>query len=77
MTFWRRAQSDECFFLLLIPGLTLVSVLEANQGLKLSRNSRTPENDHFHIYMIYASSYHTFNPENFGKNAVKVSWNFQ
>jgi hypothetical protein len=37
------------FFQLLIPGLEM----KENQGLKLSRSSLTPENDHLHIYSLW------------------------
>jgi hypothetical protein len=32
MAFWNRAHSDECFFQLLIPGLTSFSLLEVDSG---------------------------------------------
>ncbi len=35
MTFWRRAQSDECFFQLFIPGLIPVSLLGSKSGFEI------------------------------------------
>jgi hypothetical protein len=35
MAFWRRAHSDKCFFQLLIPGLTPVSLLESESGFEI------------------------------------------
>jgi hypothetical protein len=35
MAFWHRAHPDKCFFLLLIPGLTPVSLLESDSGFEI------------------------------------------
>ncbi len=35
MAFWHRAQSDKCFFQLLIPELTPVSLLESKSGFEI------------------------------------------
>ncbi len=54
MAFWHRAHSDKCYFQLLIPGLTPVSLLESNLGfLKLSRNLHTPKNGSLHIHSLW------------------------
>ncbi len=56
MTFWHQTHSGECFFQLSIRGLTLFfHCWKSNRGLRLSGNIRTPENDHLHIYSLWAS----------------------
>jgi hypothetical protein len=53
MAFWHGAHSDKCLFQVIITGSTPVSLLESKWVLKLSRNFRTEENDHLHIYSLW------------------------
>lgn len=45
MAFWRWADSDLCFFQVLIPGLTPITLLESEAGLDVATqlNSQTPQ----------------------------------
>jgi hypothetical protein len=52
MAFWHRAHSDTCFFQLLIPGLTPVSLLESEGGFEIVTQLSTRGNDHLHIYSL-------------------------
>jgi hypothetical protein len=52
MAFGHEAHSEK-LFQLLVPGLFHVSLLKANRGLKLSRNSQEAENDHLEIYSLW------------------------
>ncbi len=49
MTLWQQAHSDKCFFLLLIPGLTLVSPLKIELVFAIVAQLLTQENDRLHI----------------------------
>ncbi len=48
--FWRQVHSYECFFAHLVAGFLCFM---SRGGLELSPNSRTPENDHLHIYSLW------------------------
>jgi hypothetical protein len=44
MAFWHQACSDKCFFQLLIPGSTPVSLLESKSGFEIVTQLKEPEN---------------------------------
>ncbi len=55
MAFWRRAHSCKGFFFsfLFFQDQPLFHCCKTNRGLILSRNSRTPKNDHPHISSLW------------------------
>lgn len=54
MAFWHQNQSDTCFFQLLIPRSTTVSLLESELGLKIvTQLTDKPENDRIDIYSLW------------------------
>ncbi len=52
MPFGRRAQPSRCFFRLLIPGLTLVLVLESQAKFEYVTLCADTEYDHRRIYSL-------------------------
>jgi hypothetical protein len=57
MASWPRARSDECFFPILIPGLTPVLLLKSKSRFRLLRNSQTPsENVPMEVYWWFKCS---------------------
>jgi hypothetical protein len=40
--------------MLLVPGLTLVMLLENESGFEIVTQIRTSENDRFHVYSLYS-----------------------
>ncbi len=54
MALWHQAHSDKCFFQLLIPGLTPVSLLESVSGFDFVTRLVDTGKHHLHVYSLRA-----------------------